>query len=407
MNDTMLFTPIQIGSHKLKNRIVRSATYEGLATTEGKITPAYQKYYARLARLGLGAIVTGFAFVSQQGRSMQPLQASVADDRNVLAWQEMNRQIHDHGAKIYLQIAHTGRQTHSTSTDMEVVAPGSKPSKYFRSLPRALRKNEIPVIVKQFIQAALFAKSANFDGIQIHAAHGYLLHQFLTPAINNRKDEYGVDSKSGISTLFLSKILQGIRDACGKGFDCWIKISHGDTLYKGMNPLRFLSLIQYLQEQPVDAIEVSYGSMDHALNIFRGEIPLDRIVKYNPRYRISNQWLATLWKKIAAPFAALPLKAYQPCYNLQAAKQAKTLSNIPIISVGGFRCGTEMEEALQTESCDLTALSRPLIAEPDFVRRITTNLEYHAVCTNCNQCAIMCDTPNRTFCYNKGQHDRK
>jgi len=282
MNDTRLFAPIQIGSHILKNRIVRSATYEGLATDEGKVTPSYQKLYTRLARLGPGAIVTGFAFVSQEGRSMQPLQASVADDSNISAWREMNRVVHDHGAKIYLQIAHTGRQTHTTSTNMEVVAPGPKPSKYFRSFPRALQEHEISAVIKHFIQAALIAQKADFDGVQVHAAHGYLIHQFLTPAVNSRQDIYGVDPKSGIATRFLSEILQGIRNACGESFDCWIKVSHGDELYNGMNSQRFATLIQYLQKQPVDAIEVSYGSMEHALNIFRGDIPLDRIVKYNP-----------------------------------------------------------------------------------------------------------------------------
>ena len=407
MNAPLLLTPIQIGSHTLRNRIVRSATYEGLATTEGLVTPLYQKLYCRLARLGPAAIVTGFAFVSQEGRSMQPLQASGADDRNVAAWRQMNREVHEQGGKIYLQLAHSGRQTHPDSTQMEVVAPGPKASRYFRSHPRELQEEEIPARAEQFVQAARRAQSADFDGVQIHAAHGYLIHQFLTPAVNHRRDGYGVDSKSGIASRFLGEILQGIRTACGKGFDCWIKVSHGDDLSDGMNGRRFASLLRYLQGQPVDAIEVSYGSMDHALNIFRGGIPLDRIVRYNPRYRLVNPWLAAFWKKVAAPFAALPLKAFRPCYNLQAARQARESATIPIISVGGFRSGTEMEEALQAGDCDLTALSRPFIAEPDFVQRITADLNYQALCSNCNQCAVMCDTPHPTLCYTRGRDERK
>jgi len=92
---------------------------------------------------------------------------------------------------------------------------------------------------------------------------------------------------------------------------------------------------------------------------------------------------------------------------MQSAKLARDLGDTPVISVGGFRSGKAMEEALRSGSCDLTALSRPLIAEPDFVQRIAADLEYQAVCTNCNQCAIMCDTPNRTFCYNRGSHERE
>ena len=406
MSESLLFSPIQIGSHKLRYRIVRSATYEGLATTEGLVTPSYQKLYSRLARLGPAAIVTGFAFVSQEGRSMQPLQASAADDRNLAAWRKMNREVHEQGAKIYLQLAHAGRQTHSDSTKMEVVAPGTKASHYFRSRPRVLREEEIPARIEQFVQAARLAQRADFDGVQIHAAHGYLIHQFLTPAVNRRNDDYGVDPKTGIATRFLGEVLQGIRNGCGKGFDCWIKVSHGDELREGMNSRRFASLIRYLEGQPVDAIEVSYGSMDHALNIFRGSVPLDRIVAHNPRYRITHPWLAAVWKKVAAPFAALPLKAFDPCYNLQAARQARETGTIPVISVGGFRSGTEMEDALQSGSCDLTALSRPFIAEPAFVQRITADLNYHAICTNCNQCAVMCDTPHPTICYTRGRHER-
>jgi 2,4-dienoyl-CoA reductase-like NADH-dependent reductase (Old Yellow Enzyme family) len=407
VNGTLLFSPIEIGSHKLRNRIVRSATYEGLATPEGLVTPLYQKHYTRLARLGPAAIVTGFAFVSQEGRSMQPLQASAADDRNVAAWRTMNREIHEQGAKIYLQLAHTGRQTHPDSTKMEVVAPGPKASPYFRSRPRSLREEEIPTRVEQFVQAARLAQSAGFDGVQVHAAHGYLIHQFLTPAVNCRNDGYGVDSATGIASRFLGEILQGIRKACGRGFDCWIKVSHGDELQGGMNSLRFASLMRFLQEQPVDAIEVSYGSMDHALNIFRGGIPLDRIVAYNPRYRITHPRLAAIWKKIAAPFAARPLKAFEPCYNLRAARQAKETGTIPVISVGGFRNGTVMEDALQSGNCDLIALSRPFIAEPNLVQRLKNDLNYQVRCTNCNQCAVMCDAPSPTLCYTQGRNERK
>ncbi len=338
MSESPLFTPIQIGSHTLRNRIVRSATYEGLANSGGLVTPAYQRLYTRLARSGPGALVTGFAYVSQEGRSMQPRQASAADDRNLSAWSEMNREVHREGAVIFLQIAHTGRQTHSGSTGMEVVAPGSKPSRYFRSKPRALRENEIPERVEQFVQAARLAQRAGFDGVQIHAAHGYLIHQFLTPALNRRRDAYGVDPKSGIGTRFLAEVLQGIRDACGSGFGCWVKVSHGDGLRNGMNPHRFEALIRFLQDQPVDAVEVSYGSMDHALNIFRGNsLPLDRIVAYNPRYQIEAPWLAFLWKKLLAPFASLSIKDFEPRYNLKAARRARELGSLPVISVGGFR----------------------------------------------------------------------
>lgn len=407
MTGTLLFSPVKIGSHTLRNRIVRSATYEGLATPEGLVTPLYQKHYARLARLGAAAIVTGFAFVAREGRSMQPLQASVADDRNVAAWRSMNREVHEHGARIYLQLAHTGRQTHSDATGVEVVAPGPKASSYFRSRPRALQEDEIPTRIGQFVQAARIAQSAGFDGVQLHAAHGYLVHQFLTPAVNCRHDRYGVDPTTGIAARFLGEILVGIRQACGQGFDCWIKVSHGDELRGGMNAQRFAALIRYLQDQPVDAIEVSYGTMDHALNIFRGRIPLDRIVAHNPRYRIANPFLAALWKRIAAPFAARPLKAFEPGYNLSAARQAKELGSIPVISVGGFRSGTAMEDALQAGNCDLVALSRPFIAEPDFVRHLENDLKYQARCINCNQCAVMCDTPHPTLCYTRGHHERR
>ncbi|MCB9495386.1 MAG: NADH:flavin oxidoreductase [Fibrobacteria bacterium] len=405
MTPPRLFESVRIGSHLLRNRIVRSATYEGLADADGGITPAYSGLYRRLAGLGPGAIVTGFAFVSPEGRSMQPRQAGVHDARNIVLWRKMNEEVHRNGSRIFLQIAHAGRQTRSEATGCEVVAPDGRASGYFGGRPRPLREDEIPNRVEQFVRAARIAQEAGFDGVQVHAAHGYLLHQFLTPATNRRRDSYGVDPLSGIGTKFLGEVLGGIRQACGPGFDCWIKVSHGDSLKNGMNPLRFESLLAFLQQQPVDAIEVSYGTMDHAMNIFRGKtLPLDRILEHNPRYRITSPWIARLWRWFAAPFATRALEDFEPGYNLEASCQAKRSGSIPVACVGGFRSGGQMDSAIASGQCDLVSLSRPFLHEPDLVRKLARDLGHEAGCVSCNQCAVMCDTRNPTRCYTGGKH---
>lgn len=399
-----LFEPARIGPCSLKNRIIRSATFEGMCDSQGYPSHEYHHLYKQLALGGVGGIITGFAYISTEGRAMQPGQAGMHCEEMIKHFLPVTEGVHRYDCKVFMQLAHTGRQTRKKETRQDVWGVSNKRSMYFGGSPRKLTTEQVYSLVEQFGKAAMYAKAAGFDGVQVHAAHGYLIHQFLLPSINNRNDEFGISDKSKIGTKFFELVLQEIRKECGRDFAVLVKVSGSDDHFTRFTNEQFSNLIRFLDDQKVDGIEVSYGTMDNALNIFRGDIPLTVILKHNPIFKSSKDidsiprslYNAFLYCKMRAK-----LKPFKPAYNLAYAKIAKTLTDIPIISVGGFRMGAEMRHCLENGFADFLSLSRPLICEPDFVHKLRQDENYISKCINCNICAVMCDSNQSIRCYRR------
>lgn len=394
-----IFEKVNIGKLELKNRIIRSATFEGMADGKGFPRQEYIDFYKKLAENGVGAIITGFAYISQDGKAMQPGQVGVDSEEKIPVFRKLTETVHNSDCLIFKQIAHTGRQTLESVTGKKVIGVSAKKSIYFNQKPEVLSTEHAYRIIEDFGNAALICKKSGFDGVQIHAAHGYLIHQFLTPAINNRADEFAIDKNTGIGTFFLEKIIENVRQKCGNYFPILVKISGSDDLNPKFNQQKFIELVKFLDKQKVNAIEISYGTMDYALNIFRGDVPVNLILKKNPIYKSDNSIKKFVIKSLVFPVLKMKLKPFSPTYNLDYALIARKFTKIPVISVGGFRTGLEIGEAIK-KGIDFVGLSRPLICESDFVRKLEADIVYKSKCTNCNYCAIMCDTENRTKCYN-------
>jgi 2,4-dienoyl-CoA reductase-like NADH-dependent reductase (Old Yellow Enzyme family) len=395
-----LFHSAQIGSVKLANRIVCSATYEGMCDNQGFPSDEYFAHYSDLAKNSIGAIITGFVYISFCGKAMHPRQGGIDDDSKIPAYRRMTDQVHAYKGRIFMQIAHCGRQTVAKAVGGPVRGVSTKMSLYFGSIPKKLTTEEALILIQRFADAAFRCKKAGFDGVQLHAAHGYLIHQFILPSINNRKDIFGIDQKTGIGTHFLEAILDKVRDKCGSDFPVLVKISAGDDYWNNFSQEQYIQLIRFLDYKRVDAIEISYGTADHALNIFRGRsVPLDLLLKYNPIYNAHGVFARFLGKRFLYPFVKLRFKMFTPTYNLPYAKIAKQYTQIPIICVGGFRSKQEMIDAVEREETDFVSLCRPFICEPDFVTKLMAHDCYTAKCLDCNMCAVMCDSPNTTRCY--------
>ncbi|MCD4818990.1 MAG: NADH:flavin oxidoreductase [Candidatus Cloacimonetes bacterium] len=389
------------------NKIFRSATFEGMADSNGFPTDEYRKYYKKLAENEVKNIITGFTYISQEGRAIHPRQAGIDSDEKIPYFQKITDCVHKFDSKIYLQIAHTGRQTSEQITKKKVVGVSNKKSNYFGSKPKQLSTNEIYSVIESFTNAAKRAKLAGFDGIQLHAAHGYLIHQFLHPYINNRNDEFGINNQTGIGDYFLRKTILSIRKKCGQEFPILIKISASDNLPKQFTINNFISLIKVLDELKISKIEISYGTMENALNIFRGKsIPYDVILKHNFHYKTNSILKKKLWKIFATPFLKHKAIPFSEMYNLKYAKIAKKITDIPIICVGGFRSGDEIKKAIISGNTDFVSLCRPFICEHDFVKKLAKNSSYISNCCDCNICAIMCDSKNSTRCYFTYQRKR-
>ncbi|MBU2634779.1 MAG: NADH:flavin oxidoreductase [Nanoarchaeota archaeon] len=395
-----LFQPLKIGSLILRNRILRSATFEGACDIQGCPTDGYLNLYSVLAKNNIGAIITGFAHISKCGRAMHPGQAGIDDDSKIPSYKRITDHVHVNNGKIIMQIDHCGRQSVDRAVDGSVRGVSTKKSTYFGSIPKKLTTEEAISLTQRFADAALRCQKAGFDGVQLHAAHGYLVHQFILPSINNRKDIFGVDRKIGIGTYFLGLIIDAIREKCSSDFPLLIKVSASDDYWNNFSQDNFVQLISFLDHKKVDAIEISYGTMDHALSIFRGRsIPLDLILEYNPKYKTHGMLGRFLRKKILYPFVKPRVKIFTPTYNLPYAKIAKKHTQIPIICVGGFRTKQEMTDAIERNETDFVSLCRPFICEPDLVDKLMANDSYTAKCLDCNMCAVMCDSSNPTRCY--------
>ncbi|MBR9974717.1 MAG: NADH:flavin oxidoreductase [Bacteroidetes bacterium] len=397
-----LFDSIRLGTLALCNRIVRAATYEGGADADGTPGADYRRMYEELAAQDIGLIVTGFTFVSRQGRAMQPRQAGLDDDAKLPAFRAVTDAVHRGGTPIVAQLAHAGRQTRCERTGERPVSCTRTPSVYFRERPRLLRDDEIQDIAAQFARAAARAQRAGFDGVQLHAAHGYLLHQFLLPQLNRLRGPFGVDETSGIGTALLGRVIDGVRSACGPDYPVLVKISGETDLGQPFFPTHFDRLIDWLREQAITAVEISCGSMDYALNIFRGDLPFALVRRHNPLLRSRLPLLPEI-KAACFRKRILPLfRPFAPMYNLAFAERAKLRGGIPVVTVGGVRSRREMVEAVEAGRADLVALSRPFLREPDLVRRLRcADNDHVSPCRNCNHCVIMCDADRRTRCYQR------
>jgi len=371
-----------------------------MCDAEGRPSPAYLGYYRKLSAQELGGLITGFAYVSRDGRAMQPGQAGMDSDDKVGLFRQVTRAVHENGCRIFLQLAHAGRQTVPAATGGRIYAPSAIRSPYFNQRPCRLTEPEVERIIDGFAAAARRARDAGFDGVQLHAAHGYLVHQFLHPACNDRKDIYGIDPALGIGTVFLQRILERIRASCGADYPLLIKVSSGDSSRRPMTETQFIQLVRFLELNRLDAIEVSFGTMDHALNIFRGQtVPLEAILNFNPRNRTKSGLRRLFWRMCVLPWLKRSFLPFTPMYNLAAAQLAKQHTSIPILSVGGFRCGAHIRSAIEELGIDFVSLCRPILCEPDFVKKLRQDADYESRCANCNRCAIMCDSGSPTHCY--------
>lgn len=346
-----LFEGTTINGMSLTNRFVRSATWEGLADKHGAVTPRLKEMMVDLARGEVGLIITGYAFVSPEGQS-SPRQLAVSDDRFLPKLRDMVRAVHAVGGKIPLQVVHGGCAANPALTGLEPVGP-SAVEKDGKPICRMLAKGEIAGIVSAFARAADLAKQAGFDAVQIHAAHGFLLSQFLSPALNKRTDEYGGEPENWARLVL--EVVRSVRETVGPAYPVLIKMNSEDFLPGGMSSAEAVVVSGWLQKASIDAIEFSGGTMNSP--------------------------------KEFVPVRSGSLKTHeQEVYYRQAAKLYKQKVTVPLILVGGIRSYEVAEELVRDGTADYISLSRPLICEPALIKRWREGDRRKSDCLSDNAC---------------------
>lgn len=392
-----LFTPVELRHITLPNRIVRSATYEGWGDPNGAPRPELGNLYAALARGGAGTIVTGFSFISREGRAMQPGQCGIDADDKIEPWSRIVRKTREAepSVKAVLQLAHAGRQTRRGATGLPAVGASRRRCSYFRQRVRPLDNAAILRIVGEFAEAARRAAAAGFDAIQLHAAHGYLIHQFLSPWTNTRRDRWADPP------LFLEEVIGAVRSKCGERFPILVKLSAEEDNAPGLGIEDTIRTVKRLKTLGVDAVEVSCGTMEWALNIIRGACPVSVVLKVNPLFRRVPPPLRVLWRRYLAPRYLKRIKPFSENYNVPAAERIQRETRLPLIPVGGIRSLESADSCVSDRGFAAVALCRPLICEPDLPTRFRDGISERSACIACNLCTVYCDSDRPVQCYTR------
>jgi 2,4-dienoyl-CoA reductase-like NADH-dependent reductase (Old Yellow Enzyme family) len=342
-----LFTPWKLGSLEIPNRLVRSATWEGMALDNGAVTDALAEVTADLARGGVGLIITGYAFVLPEGRGL-PKQIGVYSDELVDSLGRMTDAVHEANGLVALQIVHAGAQTRSEWIGRTPLGPSAMIHPSFGEPVEGLALDQISEIVTAFASAARRARAAGFDAVQLHAAHGYLINQFLSPHTNRRDDHYGGSLEGRASLCF--DIFDAVRAEVGPDFPVFIKLNSEDCVEGGLELADAVEVARGLSERGIDAIEVS-GGVPYA-----GKKGAARLVRNRD----------------------------EEGYFFANARAIKEVVDCPVLFVGGIRSRSVIEHAL--EEIDAVSICRPFIRQPTLANLFREHLIDKADCVSCGKC---------------------
>jgi 2,4-dienoyl-CoA reductase-like NADH-dependent reductase (Old Yellow Enzyme family) len=345
-----IFEETVINGMKLANRLVRSATWEGMCDADGRPTKKLIDCYADLSRGGVGLIISSYSFVRKDGKQL-PGQMGIYTDAFAPEMKEITAAVHANGGKICMQLVHAGGQTSSKALGSRPVAPSSVETLQFPEVPMELSVENIRDIIAKFGASAVRAREYGFDGVQLHAAHGYLINQFLSPLTNRRTDDYGGSLENRIR--FLMEVYRTVRSSVGSDFPVLAKLNLADNLADGLNLEDALEAARAIDQEGIDAIEVSAGTPASGDNT-----PI--------RLGIQTK--------------------EQEAYNLPLATRLKQTVGCPVMVVGGIRSIEIAEGILQSGDSDYIALARPLIREPHLPLRWLEGNRERATCISCNGC---------------------
>ncbi|MCR4797858.1 MAG: FAD-dependent oxidoreductase [Lachnospiraceae bacterium] len=326
-----IFTRGRIGSLKLKNRVVMPAMGVSLAQQNGEANEHIIRYYEERAKGGVGLIITEICRIEPMFGTAIPNQLGAYELGQIPSLERLAERVHKYGTKIFLQLQHPGRENKSSMIGgRQIVAPSPVMCKVTQEMPRELTTEEVQDLVKAFIRGAVFAKLAGFDGVELHAAHGYLLNEFLSPYTNKRTDRYGGSFANRIRIM--EEIITGIRFMCGPKFVISTRISADEFVEGGLKLEDGVKIARTLESFGIDVINVSSGIYESSTTI------------------VEPASFAQGWRR-----------------HLGTA--VKKAVSIPVIAANNIKDPDMAEELLETDVCDFVALGRAHLADPQWVNK--------------------------------------
>lgn len=371
-----IFEQAQIGPLTLRNRTIRSAAFESMCPGHKPSQQLYD-YHTSVARGGVGMTTVAYAAVTESGLSFD--RQLVMRPEIIPGLRRLTDGIHSEGAAAGIQLGHCGNMSHKDICGCIPVGACTGFNLYSPTLVRGLRKEELPVLAKQFGNAVNLAREAGFDSVEIHCGHGYLIDQFLNTYFNHRKDEYGgsLENRMRFMTMCIEEVMKAAKDDMA----VIVKMNMRDGLkHPGTTLDESLQIAKRLQELGVHAIVLSGGLVSATpMYVMRGEMPIKTMTHYMDKW-----WLK--YGVRACGKMMVPTVPYEEAFFLEdALKFRQALPDMKFIYVGGLVAGDKINEVL-SHGFEAVQMARSLLNEPDFVNRLKDDPHHRCGCGHSNYC---------------------
>lgn len=372
--DSLLFTPVTLGPLTLRNRSIRSAAFESMCP--GNVpSPQLLAYHRSVAAGGVGMTTVAYAAVTRSGLSfdrqlwMRP--------EIVPGLRELTDAVHAEGAAASIQLGHCGNMSHKSICGCLPVGASSGFNLYSPTFVRGLRADELPEMAKAYGRSVCLAREAGFDAVEIHAGHGYLISQFLSPSTNHRKDEFGGTLANRMR--FMEMVMEEVMKAAGNDMAVLVKMNMRDGFRGGMELDESLQVARKLQELGAHALVLSGGFVSKApMYVMRGEMPI----------RTMTHYMTCWWLKYGVRLVGkymIPSVPFREAYFLEDALKFREALDIPLVYVGGLVSRQKIEEVLN-HGFEAVQMGRALLNEPDFVNRMRREENARCNCRHSNYC---------------------
>lgn len=370
-----LFTPARIGPVELRNRTIRSAAFEGMGK-DNNPTPMLHDYHVSVARGGVGMTTLAYAGINRSALSFDTqlwLRPEI-----VKPLRQITDDVHAQGAKVSIQIGHCGNMTHiKTAGGIPVGASGGF-NLYSPTIVRALRPDEIRQMARDFGTAVSLARDAGFDCVEVHAGHGYLISQFLSPFTNHRRDDFGgtLDNRM----RFLRMVMEEVMRAAGQDMGVIVKTNMRDGFKGGLDIDDCLTVAREIESLGAHAIVLSGGFVSKApMYVMRGRMPI-----YSMTYYMKQWWLKYGVRMFGGMM--IPYEPFRPLYFLDDARVFRRELKLPLVYVGGVTSRRDADRLVDEEGFEFIQMGRALLNDPEFVNHMRDDADCVNGCEHINYC---------------------
>lgn len=370
-----LFTPASIGPVELRNRTIRSAAFEGMGK-DNNPTQALKDYHVSVARGGVGMTTIAYAGICRSALSFNSqlwLRPEI-----VAPLRDITDDVHANGAKASIQIGHCGNMTHKSTAGSIPVGASTGFNLYSPTFVRGLKKDEMKEITRYFGEAVRLARDAGFDCVEVHAGHGYLISQFLSPYTNHRNDEYGGSLENRMK--FMNECMQEVMKAAGSDMGVLVKINMNDGFKSGLQEEDCIKVAKELEKSGVHALVLSGGFVSKApMYVMRGEMPIHTMTHY-----MDQAWLKYSVRMFGG--VMVPKHKFRPLYFLEQARMFREALKMPLVYVGGVTSRADADRIIDEEGFEFLQMGRALLNDPDFVNKMNADPNHKSECEHVNYC---------------------